>query len=1002
MNILNPIQKLAAPKRASFTTTLFLLAAWLATALPLRADRPPTYLFQIDASTVPGGFAPGVFEPFYMAFDSSNNVYVTDIYNCRVVKFTTGGLYLGQWGSPGTGNGQLETPTGIAVDSSNNVYVADYVPDSNSYRIKKFDGNGNYLTQWGSPGSGNGQFSSISGIAVDTSQNVYVADTYNSRVEKFTSNGTYLTQWGSIGTGNGHFSAPLGIALDSGNNVYVSDNGNGRIEKFASNGSYQEQWSCDVGGDSGIQPSGIAVSSSEDVYVSDGAGVVQKFGSSGAYLTQWGVYGSVISPNLQGVAVDNTGNYIYVADSSNYRIQVFANNTTIIPPFITSELTNQTIPAGINVTFSPGVTGGAPFAYQWNSNNVAIPGATNANFTLINVSLSDSGNYSVLVTNSYGSALSSNAVLIVLPSIVLTQPPSSLSITGAVLNGSITVGSDETVAWFEWGTDTNYGNIVDETILPGNSGSNNISAALSRLPGNIYHYRIDAANDFGIVYGNDQSFTVGLHPTATTLAAINSTNGATLNATVKPNGWDTMVYFKWGTFGGLFTNLTPTMDVGAGAAPLNVSSFITGLTPFKQYNFQVVASNQLGIATGALITFYGPPFVGVPGEDWTSVAASADGSVLVAVANPGNGGPGGPIYISTNSGAVWNQATNAPPGRWESVACSADGSKIITAQGGAGGSILGPIYTSTDTGATWVSNSAPVQSWQSVASSADGVKLAAADLPGHKIFTSTNAGSTWAQASNAPVLAWYSIASSADGSKLAAVANAAYFLPSPVATNIYTSTNFGATWITNTVPATPFGIQNNWTAIASSADGSRLIAAGGGYNSPGYIFDSTNFGAAWRLTATNVTPGLGHNQWIGVASSADGSKLAAVSESGLPGGVITSSDSGATWTTNAVPNLTWNAVALSADGAKLVVTVGYPSYVGPIFTTQTTPSPMLNLSAADNAISWIVPSLDFTLQQSPDLSSWTDVTNLPVLNLTNLQNQVTLPSDGTSFFRLLH
>ncbi len=46
------------------------------------------------------------------------------------------------------------SPRVIAVDSSNNVYVAD----SGNYRVEKFDSNGNYLTQWGSYGSGNGQF----------------------------------------------------------------------------------------------------------------------------------------------------------------------------------------------------------------------------------------------------------------------------------------------------------------------------------------------------------------------------------------------------------------------------------------------------------------------------------------------------------------------------------------------------------------------------------------------------------------------------------------------------------------------------------------------------------------------------------------------------------------------------------------------------------------------------------------------------------------------------
>jgi NHL repeat len=725
---------------------------------------------------------------------------------------------------------------------------------------------------------------------------------------------------------------------------------------------------------------------------------VEKFDSNGNYLTQWDSNGSSNGQFEQplGVAVNSTGNFIYVADAGNSRIEVFANNPNIVPPILTSQPASQTVLAGANVTFTVSVVGTAPFAYQWNFNNVAVAGATNATLILTNVSLA--GNYSVLVTNSFGSELSSYAVLTVLTAIIMTQPASSVTTTGAVLNGSVTVGSDETVVWFEWGTDTNYGNIADETIVPGNSGSNNISTVLNGLPGNIYHYRIDAANDSGIVYGNDVSFTVGFAPTAMTLAALNSPNGSTLNATVNPRGWDTTVYFKWGAFGGLLTNLTPIMDVGAGAVPLNVSSFITGLTPFQQYSCQAVASNHLGNVTGAQVTFYSPPFVTVPGEDWTSLAASADGSVMIAVANPGSVPPPlrGPIYISTNSGAVWTRATNAPLGTWQSVACSADGSKIIAAEGGAGGSILGSIYTSTDTGTTWMSNNTPVTGWQSVASSADGTKLVAADLSANLIFTSTNAGATWMRPTQAPRLGWYSIASSADGSKLAAVANGS--------TNIYTSTNFGATWITNNVPRSPAGIQNDWTTIASSADGNKLIAAAGGNNgAPGYIFLSTNSGASWTVTATNILPSHGDDKWIYVASSADGSKLAAVSESGSPGGVITSTDSGATWITNSVPNLTWNAVALSADGDRMVVTVGYPSYVGPIYTTQTTRSPVLNLSASDNVLSWIIPSLDFTLQQSPDLLNWTDLTNPPVLNLTNLQNQVTLPPpDGNSFFRLIH
>jgi hypothetical protein len=482
--------------------------------------------------------------------DSSNDVYVADSSNSRIEKFTSNGSYLTQWGSTGSGNGQFEYPGGIAVDSSNNVYVVD------NNRVQKFDSNGNYLTQWGSYGSGNGQFWSPGGSAVDSGNNVYVLDAGNARVEKFNSSGNYLTQWGSYGSGNGQFNAPQGIAVDSSNNVYVSDALNFRIEKFSSNGSYLAQW-----------------------------------GSLGTGNGQF--------TDPESVAVDSTGNFIYVTDVDYNRVEVFANNTNIIPPFISQQPANQIVEVGANVTFSIGLIGAEPFSYQWCSNNVAVPGATNATFSLTNVNLSASNSaYSVLVTNTYGGILSSYAVLTVLPALVTTQPASGMSATGAVLNGWVTVGPDETVAWFEWGTDTNYGNIAGTTIVPGNDGSNSISATLSGLPGNFYHYRLDAVNDYGIVYGQDQLFTVGFAPSATTLPPMNGANGATLEAAVNPEGWDTTVYFQWGTT--TLTNTTPGIDIGDSAASVNVSSFVPGLSASTTYQYQIVASNALGTAFGAV------------------------------------------------------------------------------------------------------------------------------------------------------------------------------------------------------------------------------------------------------------------------------------------------------------------------------------------------------------------------------------------------------------------
>ncbi len=80
-----------------------------------------------------------------------------------------------------------------------------------------------FVTKWGSQGSGDGEFTNPVGAAVDSSGNVYVADTGNHRIQKFDTSGGFVIKWGSQGAGDGEFSYPYGVAVDSSGNVYVAD-----------------------------------------------------------------------------------------------------------------------------------------------------------------------------------------------------------------------------------------------------------------------------------------------------------------------------------------------------------------------------------------------------------------------------------------------------------------------------------------------------------------------------------------------------------------------------------------------------------------------------------------------------------------------------------------------------------------------------------------------------------------------------------------------------------
>jgi len=266
-------------------------------------------------------------DPELLAVDAAGNVFVPDAGSfatgantSRIQKFTGDGTFLTAWGSPGVGAGQFVDPQAVAVDGAGNVFVADAGAD----RIQKFTNGGTFLTAWGSSGAGDGQFSGPAGVAVDANGNVFVADGLNNRIQKFTNTGTFLTKWGSLGTADGQFAIPVAVAVDGSLNVFVVDHFNNRIQKFTNTGTFLTKWgSLGLGAGQFSDNEGVTVDANGNVFVAD-VDRIQKFTNDGTFVTEWGSLGNGDGQfnSVLGVAA-GPGGSVYTTDF-NHRVQKFA------------------------------------------------------------------------------------------------------------------------------------------------------------------------------------------------------------------------------------------------------------------------------------------------------------------------------------------------------------------------------------------------------------------------------------------------------------------------------------------------------------------------------------------------------------------------------------------------------------------------------------------------------------------------------------------------------
>ncbi|MBP89888.1 MAG: hypothetical protein CMJ64_24810 [Planctomycetaceae bacterium] len=197
-----------------------------------------------------------------LRIDRDDNVWVTDIGNHQVFKFSPAGkllMAMGKAGTAGDAIDEFNKPTDVAFGSKGEIYVADGYGNT---RVMKFTPNGGFLTKWGEAGDGPNQFDTPHTIVVDRKGRVIVGDRENDRVQVFDAGGKLLEIWPGF--------APFGLAHDGQGNLFVADGRAHKILRLDAKGKVTTSWG-EEGADAGQfqLPHMMAADASGNLFVAE-------------------------------------------------------------------------------------------------------------------------------------------------------------------------------------------------------------------------------------------------------------------------------------------------------------------------------------------------------------------------------------------------------------------------------------------------------------------------------------------------------------------------------------------------------------------------------------------------------------------------------------------------------------------------------------------------------------------------------------------------------------
>lgn len=187
--------------------------------------------------------------------------------------------------------------------------------------------------------------------------------------------------------------------------------------------------------------------------------------------------------------------------------------------------------------------------------------------------------------------------------VVSTSAATSITCTGATLNGSVNPNGLATNYYFEWGATIAYGNTTSSVAAGSGSTSINVTAPITGLTsGTTYHYRVVAVNADGTSSGSDMTFVPCAAIVTTTAATAITMTTATTGGTVVSDGGAAVT--ARGVCWGIAANPSIAGAHTTDASGMGVyTSSLTGLTANTTYHIRAYATNTTGTSYGSDLTF---------------------------------------------------------------------------------------------------------------------------------------------------------------------------------------------------------------------------------------------------------------------------------------------------------------------------------------------------------------------------------------------------------------